>query len=182
MMIVVDLGTLDYYDDDKGQFIYEQGGRVRFEYSLKVVFDWEARWKKPFLKPDTDIKEHEMIDFYKLMALDPFDDRFISDELMRILANYISDPQTATTFNSFQEGGGRNSIKGKTFTAEELYALMIMASVPLEFENRNLNRLFTILRIISNKNSPPKKMAKADILKQNAELNAMRKKQMNTKG
>jgi hypothetical protein len=52
----------------------------------------------------------------------------------------------------------------------------------MEFENRNLNRLMTILRIISLKNEPPKKMNRQDIMRQNAELNRQRREQLKTKG
>ena len=48
-MIELDLGVLEYYDEEHNEFHYEHGGTVRFEYSLKVMYDWEAKWKKPFL-------------------------------------------------------------------------------------------------------------------------------------
>jgi hypothetical protein len=180
-VITIDLGNIEYYDSSSNQFIYENGGVVRFEYSLKVVYDWEAKWKKPFLKGE--LTEQEIIDFYMMMALDPIDDRFLTSEVMARLADYIQDTNTATTFSSGQDGqGGGSSNKPKIYTAEELYALMFSAGVPLDFENRNLNRLLVILRIIASYNNPPKKMSKQDILRQNASLNAQRKAQMKTRG
>lgn len=181
-MITIDLGTIEYYDSNSNQFVYEEGGVVRFEYSLKVLYDWESKWKKSFLKGE--LTEQEMVDFYTMMALDPIEEKFITGEVMTMLADYIKDPQTATTFSSEQNGqNGNNPFKkGKIHTAEELYAMMIMANVPMEFENRNLNRLFVILRIISSYNNPPKKMSKQDIYKQNAEINRQRKAQMKTRG
>lgn len=175
-MISIDLGTIEYYDDNSNQFVYDEGGVVRFEYSLKAIYDWEGKWKKPFLKKD-ERTDDELVDFYMKMALDPIKEQFITPEIMNILSQYIADSHTATTFASSPQGQ-----KAKIYTAEELYALMTMSSIPLEFENRNLNRLMVILRIISEYNSPPKKMTKQDIYKQNAELNKQRKAQMNTKG
>lgn len=181
-MITLDLGELEYFDGIKNEFIKEINGVVRFEYTLVAIYNWEGRWKKPFLKGE--LTPIEMIDFYKEMALDPIDERAITEEVMEILAKYIGDPRTATTFTSTEGdiNGGRNMIRGKIHTAEELYAMMFMSSIPLEFQHHNFNRLLTVMRIISAKNAPPKKMAKADIQKQNADLNAQRKKMFNTKG
>ncbi len=181
-MITIDLGSIEYYDDSNNQFVYEDGGVVRFEYSLKAVYDWEAVWQKPFLKGE--LTEEELIDFYMRMALDPIEEKFLTNEVMSTLAEYIQNMNTATSFSTMQggQGGGSSSNKSKTHTAEELYALMFSAGVPLDFENRNLNRLLVILRIIASYNNPPKKMSKQDILRQNATLNAQRKAQLKTKG
>lgn len=181
-MITIDLGTIESYDNATNQFHYEQGGVVRFEYSLKVIYDWESRWRKPFLKGG--LTNEEAVDFYKRMALDPIDEKFLTADVMRTLSEYIQDSNTATTFSSADGGqnGNKTSTKPKIYTAEELYALMFSSGVPIEFENRNLNRLLVVLRIIGSYNSPPKKMSKQDVLKQNAELNRQRKAQLKTKG
>lgn len=181
-MITIDLGTIEYYDSDTNEFVYYEGGTVRFEYSLKVIYDWEGKWKKPFLKGG--LTERELTDFYMTMALDPIEEKFITGEVIEILAKYIADSHTATTFSTVGDGqnGNKTSSRGKIHTAEEFYALMFSARVPIEFENRNLNRLLVILNIISSYNQPPKKMTKQDILKQNASLNAQRKAQLKTKG
>lgn len=177
-MITVDLGELEYFDSDKKEFVYEHGGIVRFEYNLKSIYEWEGKWKKPFLKGE--LTYEEMVDFFKIMALDKFDTKFLNDEVNSILSNYISDTSTATKFQESQNGQALR--KSKTHTSEEIYAMMFSAGIPLEFENRNLNRLLTILRIISIQNSPPKKMSREEVLKQNASLNKQRKAAMNTSG
>lgn len=181
-MITIDLGTIEYYNSETNEFLLEEGGIVRFEYSLKAIYNWEGKWRKSFLKGD--MTNEELIDFYITMALDPIEEKFITDEVVSTLAKYISDSHTATTFSSFEDrqNGNKKFSKSKTYTAEELYALMFMSGIPIDFENRNLNRLLVILRIISSYNSPPKKMSKHDIYKQNAELNAQRRKQLMTKG
>lgn len=161
-------------------FVTKEGGVVRFEYSLKVLYDWESKWKKPFLKGE--LTEIELVDFYLMMALDPIDPEFMTYDVMSELAKYIEDSHTATTFSNQGEPGQNGVNKPKFYTAEELYAQMFTANIPLEFENRNLNRLFIILKIMSTYNSPPKKMSKQEVLKQNRDLNAQRKAQLKTKG
>lgn len=181
-MISVDLGTIEYYDGNSNEFIYESGGIVRFEYTLKVVYDWEAKSRKPFLKGG--LTDKETVDFYMMMALDPIKETFLTSGVMRILSEYIADSNTATTFTSSQEGqnGNQMSNTGKVYTAEEIYAAMFEAGIPLEWEDRNLNRLLVILKIISLHNNPPKKMSKEEVLKQNRELNARRRAELKTKG
>lgn len=181
-MITIDLGNIEFYDSTKNEFVYEHGGIVRFEYSLRALYEWEGKWKKPFLKNDKELTGEELIDFYMKMALDPIDIRFMTIDVMKKLSEYINDPQTATVFTDKSDGSSRNKKSNKTFTSEELYAMMTASNVPLDFENRNLNRLMVVLRIISNYNNPPKKMSRNDILKENARLNAERKAKLNSKG
>lgn len=178
-MLTIDLGVLEYFDEESNRFMYEPGGIVRFEYSLKAVYEWEGKWKKPFLKGE--LTYDETIDLYRCMALDPFDIKFINNNVVTIISEYISDTNTATKFSDPPIGGVQRP-KSKIQTSEELYAMMFSAGIPLEFENRNLNRLLTILKIISVQNAPPKKMSHNDILKQNANLNKQRRSQMNTRG
>jgi hypothetical protein len=68
-MIAIDLGTIEYYDDINNEFVYDKGGIVRFEYSLKVLYDWEGKWKKPFLKGG--LTDEEQMDFYRTDGIGP---------------------------------------------------------------------------------------------------------------
>lgn len=183
-VLTIDLGTIERFNPNTNEFEQEEIGIVRFEYSLKVLYEWEGKWRKPFLDKHTKKTSEEIIDFYCKMALDPIKPEHLTQEVMTILGKYVTNPMTATKFNTNVEGN--NSVKrnssGKILTSEEIYALMVSAGIPLEFEHRNLNRLLVILKIISNNSSPPKKMSKSDILKQNAKINAERKARMNTKG
>jgi hypothetical protein len=181
-LISIDLGTVEYYDGTLNKFIYKQGGIVRFEITLKVVYDWEAKWRKPYFKGG--LTNEEVIDLYMRMALDPIEEDFMTVDVMKQLSNYVGDPQTATTFTTPDSGqnGNQTANKAKVLTSEEVYAQMFSVGIDLEFENRNLNRLMTILRIIASHNNPPKKMNRQDILKQNQSLNAQRKAMLKSKG
>ena len=59
---------------------------------------------------------------------------------------------------------------------------MFMNQIPIEFENRNLNRLLVVLRVISNYNQPKEKMSHDDVINQNRQLNEERKRKYGTKG
>lgn len=180
-MIEIDLGTLEYYDEVENVFHYEEGGVVQFEYSLKAMYDWEAKWKKPFLVGDYTTEE--LRDFLLKMALAKVDKRFLTRDVMGELTDYIGTTQTATKFSEApsSQNGNKSNI-GKIYTAEEIYGLMFMNQIPIEFENRNLNRLLVILRVINNYNQPKKKMSTTDVYEQNRRLNEERKQKYGTKG
>lgn len=181
-MLIIDLGTTEYYNPATEEFEYEDKGILRFQYTLKILYEWEGRWQKAFLDQNVKLTADEIIDLYLRMAVDPIEKSDLTEPVMKRIAEYISRPTTATRFRTV-EGSGRGGKKtGKIYTSEELYALMFEARIPLEFENKDLNRLMVILRIMSTNNSPPKKMSKADILRQNAKINASRKARFNTKG
>ena len=91
---------------------------------------------------------------------------------------YISAPMTATTFSDSNKKSGGNEI----ITSELIYYWMISLNIPFECQKWHLNKLFTLIKVCSIKNQPPKKMSKKDIMSRNAALNAARRKQMNTKG
>ena len=177
MSISINLGSIEHYDSVENVFNKKDIGVVEFEYTLKAVYEWECKWKKPFLKGD--LTPEETIDIFLRMAKTKIQPEYLNLEAIKTLSDYIRDPQTATTFN-ITSGGSKGP--GKFQTSEEIYALMILNNVPIEFENRNLNRLMTILRIIGLKSEPPKKMTKEEVLRQNSELNRLRKEQMKSRG
>lgn len=180
-MITLTLDKQETYNDETNEFQIFLARTVDFEYSLAAVAKWEARWQIPFLTARMTGSDHRLINFYICMSSDPtLEEIYITESVANALSVYIKDPQTATTFNI--QNGNTSTENGKVNTAEELYALMAMNGIPLAFEDRNLNRLLVILKIISVYNNPPKKMSKQEVLQQNAKLNAQRKKEYNTRG
>ena len=59
---------------------------------------------------------------------------------------------------------------------------MIALGIPFECEKWHLNRLMTLIRVVSTKSAPPKTMSKDEILAQQRRLNAERKARLNTEG
>jgi hypothetical protein len=103
---------------------------------------------------------------------------FLTPENNIQIQNYINAPMTATTFpKDNTKGGGREIV-----TAELIYYWMIAHNIPLEWEKRHLNRLLALIRVCNIKNAPPKKMGQQDIMRRNAELNAARRQQLNSRG
>ena len=91
---------------------------------------------------------------------------------------------TATWFPEDKDKSkkGRRANNGEVVTAELIYYWMITLQIPDKWEKRHLNKLWTLIRVCSAKNEPPKNMSKRELLNSNAALNAARRKKLNTKG
>ena len=102
----------------------------------------------------------------------------ITKENVDEVIKYINAPMTATTFSKNSNGKSSKEV----ITSELIYYWMIAYQIPSEYEKWHLNRLITLIRICSIKNSPPKKMGRGGVMRNNAALNAARRKKLNTKG
>ena len=179
-MITIEFEDLEFFDGES--FITYPSKSVNFEYSLLAISKWESKWKIPFLDVDNEFKPNDerLIDFCIFMAMDDnvSKEYFTNSNVVAKLSEYMKDSYTATKFSQNEP----KSYKKHVHTAEELYAMMFLNSVPLEFEKRNLNTLLTVLRIIGIYQNPKKNMPNSEVLKQNTNLNQLRKKQLNTRG
>lgn len=179
-MITIEFSEAEYYDDENNEFVVFPAKVVDFEFSLKAMYDWEAKHKVPFLNCGFTGMRPELLDFYLMMSSDKtLTVEYFNTKTTELLYDYLNQTTTGTTFS---QNGNRLNGRGKIYTAEEIYALMFMNHIDIEFENRNLNRLLVILRIISLYNTPPEKMSNREVMAQNAKLNAERRAQYKTKG
>ena len=102
----------------------------------------------------------------------------LTEENVSQINQYIEAPMTATTFS--KEPGGK--VSREKITNEIIYDWMISLNIPVEFEKWHINRLLTLIKVRSIKNQQTRKMSQREIMSRNAELNAKRRKQLNTKG
>lgn len=180
-MLEITIPAIELYDEANEEFINLKEQTLRLEHSLVSLSKWESKWCKPFLTKDEKTRE-ETIDYIKCMTItqnvDPDVYNRITNEHIQQVSKYIEAPMTATTFNEPKKGGSNR----EQITAELVYYWMIALNIPFECQKWHLNRLLTLVRVCNIKNQPPKKMSKRDIMSRNSQLNAARKKQMNTKG
>lgn len=172
----------EQWDEEKEEFVPPVIYPLRLEHSLLSIHNWESKWKKPFLHT-TNLTPEETLDYVKFMTLDDGVDpaiyTFLSDENILEVRKYIDDPMTATIFyEDNKKKGGKKEI----ITAEIIYHWMIAQNIPTEYRHWHLNQLLTLIRVCSEKNSPPKKLSQAEIARQNAELNRKRREQLKSKG
>lgn len=169
------------WDEKTEQFVSGKAQTLQLEHSLVSLSKWESKWEKPFLSRATKTRE-EVLDYIKFMTInkniDPEVYEHLSQDNIREINEYIEAPMTATTFPKDKKQGANREI----ITSELIYYWMIALQIPFECQKWHLNRLLTLIRVCNIKNSPPKKMSKRDIASRNAQLNAARRKQLNTKG
>ena len=180
-MLKITIPAREMFDEIKQEFINTKEQTLQLEHSLVSLSKWESKWHKPFID-NRNLSTEETIDYIRCMTLtqnvDPEVYQYLSKENIKQINEYISDPMTATTFsNERNKGSGK-----EVLTSEILYYDMIALGIPFECQKWHLNRLITLIKVCSIKQNPPQKMSKGDIMRRNAELNAARRKQFNTKG
>lgn len=173
----------DCYDEETERFITVKEQKLVIEHSLVSISKWESKWKKPFISTAEKTME-ELQDYVRCMTLtqNVNDDVYkaIPVDIMNEIIEYMNDPMSATWFSDIdKKHNGRN---GEVITSELIYYWMTAANIPMECQKWHLNRLMTLIRIAGEKNQPPKKMSKNDILRQNKSLNAMRRARAKSRG
>ena len=173
--------TPEGWDEEKQEFVEPKTQALQLEHSLVSLSKWESKWCKPFFST-TDKTFEEVLDYIKCMTLtqnvkpEVYD--HLSENNILQINEYINAPMTATTFNERSEKGRNKEI----ITSELIYYWMIKLNIPVEFQKWHINRLLTLIRVCEIKETPPKKMSQAEIMRRNAALNAARRQQLNTRG
>ena len=179
-MLTIVIPAGEQYDSVNNLFINTKEQTLTLEHSLVSVSKWEAKWHKPFISKENKTLE-ETIDYIKCMTItqnvDPNVYNFIDNDIIKRVYKYIDAPMTATTFSKDNSPPSREII-----TSELIYYWMISLNIPVEFQKWHLNRLLTLIKVCSIKNSPKKKMSKRELMSRNRALNASRRKNLNSRG
>lgn len=179
MPLTITIPGIESFDDEKEEFLRSEETALVLEHSLVSLSKWETIFHKPFLGKGEKTSE-ETLAYIHCMCLD---ETVPGEVLLRLTKQnvtdinaYIEDQMTATTFREMPGAPSREII-----TNELIRYWMISFNIPLEYENRHLNQLFTLIKVMNIKNQPAKggpKMSAAD----RAALNKQRQKQYNTTG
>lgn len=179
-MLKITTAQREYFNEGTQEFIVVPSAKLVLEHSLISVWKWESKWKKSFLNTK-DLSNEELADYVRCMTIgeeaDPLVYQFLSAKTLQKIQDYLNEPMTATTFKE-QKRPRKNEI----VTAELIYYWMIESGIPFECEKWHLNRLLALIRVCNIKGTSGKKMSKRDIMKQNTELNAARRKALGSKG
>lgn len=169
------------WDEARQEFVEPKVKVLQLEHSLVSLSKWESKWCKPFLT-DKQKSTEEILDYIRCMTITQNVDPEVYDHLtpanISEVEKYINAPMTATYISEDKSGKKSNEI----VTAELIYYWMIALQIPVEFQKWHLNRLLMLVKVCNIKNAPPKKRGVRDIMKSNAELNAARRKQFNSRG
>jgi hypothetical protein len=173
----------EIYDDATKQFIAETF-ELELEHSLASLSKWEAIFEKPFLGSDgkSEKTSEEVFEYVKLMTLTPNVPEEVFNKLsvanFTEIERYIQAKASATWFSDGPDQRRTHQI----ITAEVIYSWMIDLNIWLECERWHLSRLFTLIRVCSQKNAPQKKMGRNELLQKQRELNAQRRAKLGTSG
>lgn len=167
----------------------EKDVELRLEHSLISISEWEKKFHRSALTAldKGDMNPEETLYYIRCMTLNSnqlSDDVYkrITNEHMKIINEYISDPATATVINK-TPGSANGGSSRKIITSELIYYYMLSYGVPFDpCEKWNLNRLLKLLEVCGTMESGSKKMSRNEIYKQNAALNAARRAKYNTRG
>lgn len=180
-MLSITIPAIELWDEEKSEFVSSKEYKLQLEHSLVSLSKWESKYHKPFFTKGERTMD-EIIDYIKCMTITQNipDDAYrnITKTTLDEISSYIEDSMTATTFGPDRGKKGSN----EQITAELIYYWMFSLNIPMECQKWHLNKLITLIRVSSIKNTPPKKMSKREILSRNSALNAARKKQLNTTG
>lgn len=172
-MLKITIKPEEYYNEKTNIFEYTSGGRLILEHSLSSLSEWESKWKKPFMSKVPKTKD-ELIDYIRCMTLNKEDvDKhiyhFLTTEHIEKISKYMEDTMTATTVKE------NASSSRKIVTAEVIYSWMVSLNIPFECQNWHLNKLLMLIKVCNENQKPPKKMSKAETMRQNTALNKARR-------
>ena len=180
-MLRITVPATEQWDERTEKFVNTKEQTLQLEHSLVSLSKWESKWNKAFLSNREKTYE-ETVDYIKCMTLtqnvNPEVYNCLTADNFQKVNDYIQAPMTATVFSEDRTGKSSREV----VTSELIYYWMIALNIPFECQKWHLNRLLTLIRVCNIKNSPPKKRSRAEIMRQNAALNAARKKQHNTTG
>ena len=180
-MLKLKISSKELWDENKQEFIEVPECEIQLEHSLVSLSKWESKWHKSFLKENLNGSTEEGLDYIRCMTttqnVNPNVYKYLTQEEINKISEYINDPMTATTFTENSTGKSNESV-----TSELIYYWMITYNIPSEYQKWHLNRLITLIRICQIKNTPSKKMSRNDVINKYAALNAARRKQLKSRG
>lgn len=179
-MLTITVGQDEFFDETADEFLLDGGTVVQLEHSLASLSKWESIHEKPFLT-DAEKTSEEILSYVSCMVLSPeaspeLLQKFTPEDLTKI-NSYINSKQTATTFAELKTRSSREIV-----TAEVIYYWMVSFQIPFECQYWHLNKLLTLVRVCNEKNKPPKKMRKSEMISQRRALNEQRRMQLGTSG
>ena len=180
-MLKLTIGGTEHFDERTNEFVVVEGTDLELEHSLVSLSKWESLTNKVFLSKEQRTPEELMLYIICMIISPDYPDNItelITNSQINRVKAYIESPHTATKFSSELV----SKSVGETITSELIYYWMTAFNIPTEYETWHLNRLFTLIRVCSIKNSKPKKMSPREIAQRNRKLNEERKAKYQTTG
>ena len=180
-MLEIVIPSTELWDPKERRFSKTKEYKLQLEHSLISISKWESKWNKSFLKEDKKTPE-ETLDYIKCMTLTqnvPHEAYlYLTDENINRIVEYIKAPMSATWFTE----DNNRKFSREVITNEVIYNWMIEFGIPFECQKWHLNHLITLIRVRIAKSEKPKTMNSKDTVSMYREINAARRKKLNSKG
>lgn len=191
-MLTIVVPDSEIWNSKDNCFETVKGQELRLEHSLISISKWESKWHIPFLVSEKQTKRvkrfqkttEQMLDYIRCMTVNEVHDEriyfLLGEANMKKINDYINDPMTATTFAE-KDKNDPDSIVAATsnFTTNEvIYYQMFELNIPLECSKWHLNRLLTLIRVVSEKKAEandPKRYSASTAKQHRAFSSAMRR-------
>lgn len=191
-MLSLEIRPVEYFDENSEEFYFafpwapkvrvesNKSFVLQLEHSLLSLSRWEEKWKIPFLVDEPKKTTEQLIDYIRFMTLTKNVPRelynFLSNEEMAEIISYIDDPHTATWFSEGDKKDQKNGKKPQIITAEIIYYWMTTQNIPWDPTERwHLNRLLTLIRVFSIKNTPKETKSQKELSRDFAKAKAARR-------
>ena len=174
-MLQIEVPSVELFNEETNRFVQLKGMKLTMEHSLVSLAKWESIHCKPFLVEKPEKTSEEWIDYLRCMTITQNVPDYIYYSLSEAnwvdVNAYIAAPMTATTFGGTSKSRGKKEI----VTAEILYYDMITLGIPIEFQKWHLNRLQTLIRVCTIKNSN-EKLSKNELYARQKAINKRNRK------
>lgn len=181
-MLTITVESAEMFNEKTLEFIEPRRYTIQLEHSLISLSKWEAKWNKPFLSKENKTGE-ETLDYIKCMTVSQNIPEeaymLLSSQNMKEIEDYIAAPMSGTKISKTEQS---QSGKKQIITSEVIYGWMVALGIPFECQKWHLNRLLMLIQVCGIQNSPPKKMSKREIYKNNRSLNEARRAKANSRG
>lgn len=161
-MLEITVVTKEGLDEDNN-FVSLESFQLELEHSLVSLSKWESKWNVPFISDDPKTTE-QVYDYIRMMTLtsDVPEEVYqnLSQQNIDDINEYIASKQTATWFRETPHDRPDKPV----ITAEIIYYWMVSMQIDWQAQYWHLNRLLTLVRVINEKNAPPKKQSKSQML------------------
>lgn len=161
---------VDLWDDENNEFITEEGKVYTFRYTLRNLDRWETKYEKRFIDNSDGVSEEEILDFIVMMCDQELDINKLSQKDLTTIIEYMGHTPSATSTPKPTGSARPVAQRKKIFTSEIIYAHMALNSIPFDWEDRNLNKLITLLNAVASLQEPPKKMTKAEAMAEQRDI------------
>lgn len=182
-MLPLTIPDTELFNDSTNEFVYVKGQTIMLEHSLLSISKWESKWRIPFMTDEKKTRA-QFDDYLKCMTVttnvDPNLYLCITRKQREDILKYMDTPQTASVVNTNEPKRHSNQF----ITSELIYSWMVGYQIPFSAEKWHISRLIMLIKICNenNKNQKPKQIPPKTVMKQNAALNAARRKALNSRG